>query len=180
MSETYGTWQHGEEDTETDAAPALQPADTTTGGSLLDELLAEGKKEIGELVAFPVSTRPGWIFQFRALFSAKDIDRFRKAGTNGKRNRQPDAIMANALPLLEASTGIFRGEVSASTQVPDPEGGEMKLTSTAFLEANGHPDDAIKALQAFMGDAALVTMATALLEAAGWTEELTPVDPTNG
>jgi hypothetical protein len=151
--------------------------------SLLDELAQIADKEIERKIKLevdPTIRAGGWVLEFNAVIEAKEIQDYQRAATkNGKlKPENADNLKANALPLLQKNTGIFKG----TKQVFDNDGDPVTLTSFEFLkllgEKEGNPDS-VRALKKFLGDAQIFTMGQALLRAAGYGDEMIPVDPTS-
>jgi hypothetical protein len=151
-----------------------------TGDALLDELLGLAKTELSNVVSFPVTSRPGdWILEFDAIISEPDIKRYRK-GAQGTKKKVEDSDMSigNAMPMIEKNTGIFKLIDGKRKQIMDPEGDPLLLGSDAFLNAFGKGQNAHAAVRKFLGDAETNTIGAAVLKAAGWGEDLEPLDPT--
>jgi len=178
VTDTFGDYDST--DTAADETE-IQYEPATTGNSLLDELREASRAELDNIIHLPVKQREGWNLRFNAVISRADINRYQRAGQGkAKKAENADAVKTNAMPILEKCTGIFKGGRGEDQQVHDAEGRPLRLNSNDFLAMQGEPKDAIKALQKFMGDAGVITMGAALLEQAGWTEDLEPLDPTDG
>ncbi|WNO25838.1 tail assembly chaperone [Arthrobacter phage Altadena] len=153
------------------------------GLSLLDELEAELAAETENVVRFPVSMREGWVLEFNAVIGSPQIKRYNDTAKGKGKAENADARISNGMALIEANTGIFKERDGELVKLTDPEGRDLKLNSTRWLQMMKEPipgADTIRALCRFLGDAGVITMGSALLRAAGWAEDLTPLDPTNG
>lgn len=152
--------------------------------SLLDELAEVAEKELSRIVVFPVdeAIRPGgWRLQFDAVIMEREIKKYTAAGGgNGKDPSKVDNTKATAYSLVDKNTGIFKGH----QQVFDSDGDPLTLRSVEWLEKIGKQNqrnyDAIKVIIQFLGDAQVIKMGSALLAAAGYNEQMEPVDPTLG
>lgn len=178
-TETFG--DYGTVDADEPTGEYLPGQESATGKSLLDELVEDSKKDLDNIIHLPVPQREGYNLRFNAIISRADISRYEKAAKGkSKKAENMDTVLASAMPILEKCTGMFKGGTSETHRIPDTNGKPLKPNSNDFLAAQGYPKDAIKALQKWMGDAGITTIGAALLEAAGWTEELEPLDPTEG
>jgi hypothetical protein len=155
----------------------------TTSNSLLDGLLGLAKTEISNPVSFPVKFRPGgFVLEFDAVIGEPAMKRFRKASLGEKKNRKPedaDMSVGNAMALLETNTGIYQVVDGARQQIVDTDGDPLLLNSDQFLSAFGPRQLAHVAVRKFLGDADTNTIGGAVLKAAGWGEDLEPLDPTD-
>jgi hypothetical protein len=160
-------------------APA--PAVGATGNSLLDGLLGLAKTEISNPVSFPVTSRPGgFVLTFDAVIGEPAMKRYR-AASMGKKKKPEDADMTvgNAMAMLDTNTGIYQTIDGARKQIMDTDGEPLLLNSTEFLSAFGPRQNAHTAVRKFLGDADTNTIGGAVLKAAGWGEDLEPLDPTD-
>lgn len=161
---------------------APTPAAPATGDSLLDGLLSLAKTEISNPVSFPVTSRPGnFVLTFDAVIGEPAIKRYRKASLGEKRNRKPedaDMSVGNAMAMLETNTGIYQVVDGVRKQIMDTDGDPLLLNSEQFLAAFGPRQNAHVAVRKFLGDAETNTVGQAVLKAAGWGEDLEPLDPT--
>ena len=156
--------------------------DTTAGNSLLDGLLGLAKTEISNVVSFPVTSRPGgFILEFDAVIGEPAMKRFRNASLGAKKNRKPedaDMSIGNAMAMLETNTAIYQVVDGVRKQITDSEGEPLLLNSTEFVNAFGPRQLVHVAVRKFLGDAETNTIGGAVLKAAGWGEDLEPLDPT--
>ena len=160
-------------------APA--PADTKTGDSLLDDLLGMADEEISNVVFFPVTSRKGgFVLGFDAVIGEPAMKRYRKAA-QGARKRVEDAetTIGNAMAMIETNIGIYKVVDGDRKQIMDAEGEPLLLNSEAFLNTYGPRQNAHAAVRKFLGDAETNTIGGAVLKAAGWGEDLEPLDPTD-
>ena len=169
-----------------EAAFTAQEAEFDHSTDLLGEFLQAASDEIDNIVSYPVTNRPGdWSLEFNAMVSEMEIKHFnqvagggnRAARRGGKTGQFSNAKMC-ALILTEKNTGIYKGTGSDRQQVFDEDGDPLRLNSLEFIGAMGHPDDVVAAIREFLGDAGTATMGGAVLREAGWSEDLTPLDPT--
>jgi hypothetical protein len=154
--------------------------DTTTGDSLLDGLLGLAKDEISNVVQFPVKTRPGgFVLEFDAVIGEPAMKRYRKAAQGGRKKvEDSDMTVGNAMAMLETNTGIYQVIGGKQKQIMDSDGDPLLLNSDEFLGAFGPRQLAHVAVRKFLGDAETNTIGGAVLKAAGWGEDLEPLDPT--
>lgn len=160
---------------EADAAPSEL--------SLLDELEAELNETKTDRVRFPVAKRPGWVLEFLPVVGAPQIKRYNDTAKGKGKAENADARVSNGMALLEANTGIFKEINGELVQLTDEKGADLKLNSTKWLSMLKEPSsspNAVRALCKFMDDAGVIAMGAALLREAGWADDLTPLDPTNG
>jgi hypothetical protein len=163
-----------------DYTPVAPAATAPAGGapSLFDELLSLANEEVSNPVSFPVTSRKGYVLDFNAVIGEHEIKRYRNASM-GKKKRPEDAdmVLGNALPMIDKCTGIFKVVDGVKKQVLDNDGDPLLLNSTEFVTAFGRGGTAHAAVAKFLGDAETVTIGGALLKAAGWGEDLEPLDP---
>ena len=164
-------------------APAATSPAGGKGDSLLDELLGLANDEVTNVVSFPVAFRPGgWVLEFDAVIAEHEIKRYRKASLGTKKRRDPedaDMSVGNAMVLIEKNTGIFKTIDGVKTKVTDGEGDPLLLGSDEVLTAFGKGANAHVAVRKFLGDAETNALGQAVLKAAGWGEDLEPLDPTD-
>lgn len=166
--------------------PDTAPAAVDTGDlSLFDELKQEAAAEFRNLTLLPSRRRPGWVLEFDAQLTAPQVRRFNAAAKGKRKDGESDARISNAMVLIETNTRILKDTDGEGTlrEVLAPSGGPLVLTSIEFLEMMGQDmrkPDTIAAVNEFLSDAGCVTMGAAVLKAAGWSEDLTPLDPTDG
>ena len=163
-------------------APKHVDTVATTGDSALDQLLGLAKTEISNVVRFPVTSRPGgWVLEFDAIVTEPDIKRYRSASLKGKkRPEDADMSIGNGMVMIEKNTAIYqRDDEGALKKITTPDGHDLKLRSEEFLSAFGRGANAHVAVRKFLGDAETNTVGAAVLKAAGWGEDLEPLDPTD-
>lgn len=155
-------------------------SDPFLGDSALDQLLGLAKVEISNVVSFPVTSRPGdFILEFDAVISEPDIKRYRAASKGKKKNiEDADMSVGNAMVMVEKSTGIYKLVGGKRQKITDRDGDDLLLSSEAFLSSFGKGANAHVAVRHFLGDAETNTIGAAVLKAAGWGEDLEPLDPT--
>jgi len=156
------------------------PADVQTGDSLLDDLLGLAKTEISNPVFFPVTSRKGgFVLGFDAVIGEPAMKRYRKAA-QGAKKRVEDAEMTvgNAMAMIETNTGIYKVVDGVRKQIFGTDGEPLLLNSDQFLNTYGPRQNAHVAVRKFLGDAETNTIGGAVLKAAGWGEDLEPLDPT--
>jgi hypothetical protein len=163
--------------------PVAPAATAPAGGglSLFDELLGLADEVVSNPVSFKVTSRPGgWVLDFNAVIGEHEIKRYRNSSM-GKKKRAEDAdmVLGNALPMIDKCTGIYKIENGEKKQVLDNDGDPLLLNSTEFVTAFGRGGTAHAAVAKFLGDAETVNIGGALLKAAGWGEDLEPLDPTD-
>ena len=161
--------------------PAPVDAAPSEGGdSLFDELLGLAQEVVSNPVSFPVTHRPGgWVLDFNAVINERQIKRYRSSSL-GKKKRAEDAdlVIGNALPLIDTNTGIYKLVDGVKKQVLDGDGDPLLLNSTEFVKAFGG-GTVHAAIAKFLGDAETINIGGAVLKAAGWGEDLEPLDPTD-
>lgn len=158
------------------AAPA------ETGDSALDQLLGLAKTEISNVVKFPVTARPGgFVLEFDAVVREPEIKRYRNASLKGKkRPEDADMSIGNAMVMIEKNTGIYQRDADGNLKkIAARDGEDLLLGSDEFLTAFGRGQNAHVAVRKFLGDAETNTIGAAVLKAAGWGEDLEPLDPTD-
>jgi hypothetical protein len=162
------------------SAPAETGAFATD--SALDQLLGLANTELSNVVAFPVTSRPGdFILEFDAIVSEPDIKRYRAASLGGKKRRNAedaDMSVGNAMVMVEKCVGIYQVVGGKRKKIADRDGDDLLLSSEAFLSSFGKGANAHVAVRKFLGDAETNTIGAAVLKAAGWGEDLEPLDPT--
>lgn len=152
------------------------PVVTAPRVSLLDELAAEAKKEIGRKVRYDISNRPGWSAEFETNIESDDFNRFRKAA-QGKKKRPEDAdpSIFSGMPLVEYNTGIYKhGEL-----VEQENGEPLLFRSKEFVELFDGAYTQVDAVVKFVGSGHVIAMGNALYAEAGYGDEVVPVDPTD-
>lgn len=162
--------------------PAVPVSNTKAGNSLLDSLLGLADDEITNVVYFPVTSREGdFVLGFDAVIGEPAIKRFRKA-SQGSKKRVEDADMSvgNAMAMIETNTGIYKKVDGVRAQIFGTDGSPLLLNSDEFLNTFGPRQNAHAAVRKFLGDAETNTIGQAVLKAAGWGEDLEPLDPTEG
>jgi hypothetical protein len=161
-----------------DAAPAA--AFGTTGDSLLDGLLGLAKTKIENIVYFPAKFRPGYVLGFNAIIGEPAMKRYRK-GAQGAKKKAEDADMSvgNAMALLDTNVGIYLVVDGERQQIVGTDGTPLLLNSDEFQTTFGPRQLAHVAVRKFLGDADTNTIGGAVLKAAGWGEDLEPLDPTD-
>lgn len=151
---------------------------------LLGEFLDAASEDTDNIVSFPVTNRPGeWSLEFNAIASESEIKRYdanARTGKarNGKKGNFSNALMSAQL-LAEKNTAIYKGTGPDRKQIFDADGEPLLLNSDELLVATGNPNDVRASVRAFLGDAGTATMGGAVLREAGWSEDLTPLDPTD-
>jgi hypothetical protein len=157
------------------------PAFAATGDSLLDGLLGLAQTEISNPVSFPVTSRPGgFVLGFNAVIGEPAMKRYRKAAQGAKKKvEDADMTVGNAMAMIETNTGIYQVVDGVRKQIMDTSGDPLLLNSDEFLNAFGPRQNAHVAVRKFLGDAETNTIGAAVLKAAGWGEDLEPLDPTD-
>lgn len=152
------------------------------GDSALDQLLGLANTALSNVVAFPVTSRPGdFILEFDAIVSEPDIKRYRNASLGGKKRRNADDAdmsIGNAMVMVEKNIAIYQVVDGRRKKITDHDGDDLLLNSDEFLNAFGPRADSHVAVRKFLGDAETNTIGAAVLKAAGWGEDLEPLDPT--
>lgn len=164
-TETFGT------------AVSYDPAPTESKAVInteLAELEAEARRDIEQFVVFEIPRRPGWALKFSTLLEIDDVKRYQRAA-QGKKKRieDSDPVIQNGMPLVERNVAILHH----GKEVTDKDGDNVTLASHEFLEMMGETR-AVQALLKFVGDGALLSMGSSLFRAAGYGEDLEPLDPT--
>lgn len=157
-----------------------EPTAAHSGDSALDQLLGLAQTELSNVVAFPVTSRPGgFVLEFDAIVSEPDIKRYRK-GAQGTKKKAEDADMSigNAMVMTEKCIGIYQVIDGKRKKIEDRDGDDLLLSSESFLASFGKGQNAHVAVRKFLGDAETNTIGAAVLKAAGWGEDLEPLDPT--
>lgn len=150
---------------------------------LLGEFLEAAKDETTKTVRFPVPGRPGdWVLEIDVVITESELKRFNDNALIGKaRPGKPRKIsQANmfAQMIAEKNVGIYKGNGKDLDQVMDSDDEPLVLVSDQFLQTVGEPNDVRAAVRKFLGDAGVGAMGAAILLEAGWSEDLTPLDPT--
>ncbi|MGQ3384537.1 hypothetical protein [Glutamicibacter sp. TV12E] len=150
---------------------------------LLGEFLEAAKDETTKTVRFPVPGRKGdWILEIDVVISESELKRYNENALIGKaRQGKPRKIsQANmfAQMIAEKNVGIYKGDGADPAQVMDSDDEPLVLVSEQFLESVGEPNDVRAAVRKFLGDAGVGALGAAILLEAGWSEDLTPLDPT--
>ncbi len=176
----------GTQDDEMKPAPVVVSGSKVSASSLLDEFVEDAQREIHREVTFPI--RRGKIQMFARFIAVVELDEIKRYKRAAMGNRSPkkatpddmDMLVANGMVLIEKNIGIYRGGTDEADQVFTTEKEPLTFRSQEFLDI--YPDrlHAVDALKKFLGDAQLTTMGEALYEAAGYGEDLAPVDPTDG
>lgn len=163
-----------------DSAPAA--SDTKAGDSLLDSLLGLAAEEISNIVYFPVTSRGGgFILGFDAVIGEPAIKRYRKAAQGTKKKiEDAETSVGNAMAMIETNIGIYKTVDGVRTQIFGSDETPLLLNSDEFLHTFGPRQNAHAAVRKFLGDAETNTIGGAVLKAAGWGEDLEPLDPTEG
>lgn len=153
-----------------------------TGGeeSLFDQLLGLAEEEVTNVQRFPVTFRKGgWVLEFDCIISEADIKRYRKGSLNGRKKLEDaDRSVGSAMILHEKCTGIYKTTDGELKQVLTPEGEPLVLDHPQFTRSFGPNAPVHVAVRKFLGDAETNTLGDAVLKAAGWSEDLEPLDPT--
>lgn len=157
------------------------PVDTTTGDSLLDSLLSLADDEITNVVYFPVTSRKGgFVLGFDAVIGEPAMKRYRKAAQGAKKKiEDAETTVGNAMAMIETNTGIYKVVDGVRKQIFGTDGAPLLLNSDQFLNTYGPRQNAHAAVRKFLGDAETNTIGGAVLKAAGWGEDLEPLDPTD-
>ena len=174
----FGTYSQPTNGVQTPAETLIgqeRPA-APTRSSLLDDLAAEAKKEIGRKVRFDIAARPGWTAEFETNIESDDFTRFRKAA-QGKKKRAEDAdpTIFSGMPLVEYNTGIYKNGELVELADGDP----MLFRSKEFVEMFAGAYTQVDALVKFAGSGHVISMGNALYAEAGYGDEVTAVDPTD-
>jgi hypothetical protein len=160
---------------------ATPAATASFGDSALDQLLGLADTAISNKVKFPVKFRPGgFVLEFDAVISEPDIKRYR-AAAQGKRKKAEDADMSvgNAMAIFEKNIAIYQEIDGQLKKILDADGDDLIVNSPTFVNAFGKGSASHVAVRKFLGDAETNTIGAAVLKAAGWGEDLEPLDPTD-
>lgn len=191
MTTSYGIEVPDETDGDLTIAPAnaadlgydvpAERAAVKSGDSLLDDLLGLADEEISNVVHFPVTSRKGgFVLGFDAVIGEPAIKRYRKAAQGGKKKvEDSDMTVGNAMAMIETNTGIYKTVDGERKQIFGTDGDPLLLGSDEFLRTFGPRQNAHAAVRKFLGDAETNTIGGAVLKAAGWGEDLEPLDPTD-
>ena len=152
-----------------------------TGDSALDQLLGLAGEAISNVVKFPVKSRPGgFVLEFDAVITEPDIKRYRNASKGKKKNvEDADMSVGNAMAIFEKNTAIYQEIDGQLKKIVDADGDDLIVNSTTFVNAFGKGSVSHVAVRKFLGDAETNTIGAAVLKAAGWGEDLEPLDPTD-
>jgi hypothetical protein len=142
-------------------------------GSPLDALRAELAEDLTRdepTETYPITARDGWAVRYSTAIDHELLRAWQRASVDGKTIDE----LALALKIL---AGQCRAIVFQDADVTD-NGEPCVFYSPPILEltGTGRPVDAIRKLYRF--DAAVQSTANAVLGAAGYGDEATPVDPT--
>lgn len=179
MTEVFGTPAPADE-----LVPAVK-RERVRASSPFDELKEEAARDIDHFETFENTLRPGWYMKFRCVIDAPEIKRYQQhAQGPSKKRRNPedaDLIKGNAVMLAEKCVAIMHNGITDEHVVVDEDGDDLTFTSEQFVNLFADERGTVQsALQKFLGDAQLMKLASAVLTAAGYDDEMQPVDPTNG
>ena len=157
-------------------------ANVAADHNLLDEFMQSAAEEITNIVTLPVTSRPGdWALEFDAVITDSELKRWRKNSVKSKGRRGSDGeanvVVTYAQLLAEKNLGVYKGLGKDRKQVFDTDGSPLLLRSEEFLKVM-QQSSVRDAVRDFLTDAGTLSMGAAVLNAAGWTEDLTPLDPT--
>lgn len=160
------------------APPARTPRQT--GESLFDQLLGLADEVVTNVKRFPVTSRKGgWVLEFDCIVSEADGKRYHKAALRGrKKPEDADRSIGSAMVLFEKNTGIYKDVNGTLKQVETPGGEPLVFDHPQFINTFGPGAQAHVAVRKFLGDAETNVLGDAVLRAAGWSEDLEPLDPT--
>lgn len=151
--------------------------------SLIDEFAEAASEDITNIILLPVTSRKGdWVLEFDAVADEAELKRYNEGAALGKvrrgKDRKSSPALMYAMLIAEKNTAIYKGSGPDREQLFDSDDDAMLLNSDEFLEMVGIPNDVRAAIRKFLGDAGTNSIGAAILEAAGWAEDLTPLDPT--
>lgn len=155
----------------------------STDYDLLGEFLEAAKDETNKTARFPVPGRKGdWVLEIDVVITESELKRYNDNAVIGKprpgKARKISQANMFAQLIAEKTVGIFNGKGKDAPQVYDSSDEPLLLTSEEFLDTVGEPNDVRAAVRKFLGDAGVGSMGAAVLLESGWSEDLTPLDPT--
>jgi hypothetical protein len=152
------------------------PEDNSDLNAIRDELHAGGGINTRTL---GVDSRPGWAIEFDITFTAKDVDRIRKASHDRSFDGKIDGIKFAALLIAKTAVRILRH----GQPIPLESGRPATFTEPEFLDMFKRDDERqpIKAVEGvkrlYILEGHIEATAKALMNAAGWNDEARETDP---
>ena len=158
-------------------APILDEPETHDGGSVLDRLRVELAKKVERpTMQLEVPERPGVTVQISPNISQHQLRAWRKnSGENTKPGFDPTKFACYVIG--NTTTGIFMG----GQEVLSDAGNSLSFASPEILEMTDTTRPLPDCILAFFGlDPHVEAAALAIMEAAGYGDEVETVDPTTG
>jgi hypothetical protein len=162
----------------------VPPADEEPVALDLEQIEAEPTSDLDQLRAdlptlntsdekIPVPGRDLYAISFRTDIDDKELESYRKRSKSKAHADGVDGIRLGKLLIANTCTGIYR----ADRQMLDSEGDPLKFAHREFLDLVGATtaSDAVKAF--YVRDSSINSVGQAILRAAGWGDELDPLDP---
>ena len=141
---------------------------------------AEAEVEPESYKTYENTVRPNWALRMSVTMGARELQRYRNTAMGKSKDpAKADPLRGNVLLLAEKNTEIlYKGKV---VDLPDNEG-PLKVTSHEFVKTwSKGAGTVMAALQNFMGDALIVSIANSVVDEAGYGEGADPIeDPQNG
>lgn len=161
---------------QTQTAEHRTAAPAATGLSLLDELAAEAKKELGRKVRYDIANRPGWSAEFETNIDSDDFNRYRRSAQGKKKRAEDmDPTIFGGMALVEYNTAIYMKGV----QVETADGEALTFRDKQFMGMFPDAFTQVDALVKFIGSGHVIAMGNALYAEAGYGDEVAPLDPTD-
>lgn len=159
--------------------------ETEGGTSLLDQLMNEPEIAETNSIMIKVKARPGWHVEFDDEMVGRDLRSAKAAAT---RKDDVDAVLMNALLLVDRCIGIYREDNDGKLhRVPDAKGNPITFRSLEFIDKFGEPNtkrDTVKSVTRFLKEPYVVNVGNKVTTFSGWAtnadETEIPEDPTKG
>jgi hypothetical protein len=151
------------------AAAEVEPVEPMSDLDLLKEDMDDVQIED---VKLPVPGRPKYAVSFNTDISEPELDKWRKLSKNKKSEGGVDGIRLGCLVLANKCTGIYR----EGRQMLDSDGDPLRFAHQEFLDLVGTPSAAEAVKKFYKLDASITSTGDGVLRAAGWGDQLDPLD----
>ncbi|WP_020393379.1 hypothetical protein [Kribbella catacumbae] len=151
------------------AAAEVQPVEPMSD---LDLLKADLPDVQVEDVKLPVPGRDLYAVTFSTDISEPELEKWRKLSKNKKHEGGVDGIRLGCLVLANKCVGIYRD----GRLLQDSDGDPLRFAHQEFLELVGTPSAAEAVKTFYKLDASITSTGDAVLRAAGWGDQLDPLD----